>query len=61
MTIPCFEVTLVYADGSTWLAGSFQSLDDANAWVTNEKAQPYWVATTQANVVDKSYTITPIT
>ena len=58
--IPYFEVTLVYADGSSWFAGGFSSQDAANAWVTTEQSRPYWVSTTQANVVDKSYTVTPI-
>lgn len=57
-TIPYFEVTLVYADGSTWFAGGFDSLDAANAWINTEKSRPYWQASTQVQLVDKSYTVT---
>jgi hypothetical protein len=48
------EVTLVYADESTWFAGSFPSLEAANKWIDEEKSRPYWVETTTVQVVDKT-------
>lgn len=45
-----YQVTLVYEDGSTWFAGCFNSLDDANAWVAEEKTRPYWKSSTQVQI-----------
>jgi hypothetical protein len=58
MTIPSFEVTLIYADGSTWFAGAFPSMDAVNAWVSTAQAAPNWVSTTTIQTVDKSFTVT---
>ena len=52
--VPCFEVTLVYADATTWFAGAFPSLEAANKWVEEEKTRPYWQSTTTVQIVDKS-------
>lgn len=46
-----YDVTLVYEDSTTWYAGRFETLDEANAWVDREKTRPYWKATTVVNVV----------
>ena len=57
VTIPNFEVTLIYPDSTTWFAGAFESLDYANAWVTKAQLDPNWDPETQVQIVDKSYTI----
>jgi len=48
MSVLQYLVTLTYADGSTFSAGGFPSEESANAWIANEKKQPYWVSTTTA-------------
>jgi hypothetical protein len=58
ITIANLEATLIYEDGSTWFVGTFSSQDALNNWVNEEKTRPYWQATTQVQVVDKSYTVT---
>lgn len=47
-----FVLTLIYEDGSTWLAGGFPTLEDANQWVQQEQQRPYWKSTTQVQIVD---------
>lgn len=47
-----FTVTLVYADTSTWLAGGFETEDEANSWIAIERTRPYWVESTTAHVVE---------
>jgi hypothetical protein len=50
--IKIYSVTLVYVDSSTWYAGQFNSLDEANTWINNEKAKPYWNAATTVQIVE---------
>jgi hypothetical protein len=47
-------VTLIYANGSQWIAGGFDTLDAANAWIANEQAQPYWDPATEAQITDNA-------
>jgi hypothetical protein len=44
-------VTLVYKDGTQWIAGGFPSQDAANVWVANEQKQKYWDSATQVQIV----------
>jgi hypothetical protein len=52
-TITMFEVTLVYADETTWFVGGFPTMDLANDWINEEKTRPYWVSTTQIQIEEK--------
>jgi hypothetical protein len=54
----CFEVTLLYEDGSTWFVGGFSSEEAANEWCNLEKNRSYWNHNTQIQIVDKSTTVT---
>lgn len=44
------SVTLIYADGSTWFAGQFESLDAASTWIDEEKTRPYWKSDTVVDI-----------
>ncbi len=37
-----FNLTLEYADGTTWFAGCFNTMDALNDWLDIEKTRPYW-------------------
>lgn len=43
-------VTLIYQDTTTWFAGVFGTLDEANAWIAAEKTRPYWNESTQVQI-----------
>lgn len=45
-----YIVTLTYADSSTFIVGAFPSNAAAQAWIDAEKAKPYWISTTVANI-----------
>lgn len=47
-------VTLIYEDGTHWFAGGFNTMDQATAWVENEKIQPYWNQATEVQIVDNT-------
>lgn len=49
-----FELTLTYADESTWFAGGFPSEEAALAWLAIEATRPYWVESTTHAIVDKT-------
>lgn len=53
-----YTLTLIRADGSTWLVGGFASLDAANAWIANEQKQSYWDPTTQTQIDNPPPSIT---
>jgi len=49
------SITLQYANGTSWFAGTFTGSDQAVAqaaadeWIANEKTRPYWDSATQVN------------
>ncbi len=45
-------ITLVYKDTTTWFAGAFNSIIEANAWSDKEQASPYWDKATQIQITD---------
>lgn len=47
-----FTLVLNYIDGSKFIVGGFNSEDLANAWLGNEKLQPYWVDTTTGTITE---------
>lgn len=49
-----FTLTLVYTDGSQWIAGGFPSMDAANAWVAQAQKQADWDPATQVQIVDNT-------
>ena len=49
-----FSLTLNLPDGTQWIAGGFGSMDDLNAWLTNEQAKPYWQQGTTWTIVDNT-------
>ena len=52
MTIINYEITLTYENGSTWFAGGFSTIEQANKWIDEEKTRPYWKQTTTINIVE---------
>lgn len=36
------KLTLVYKDNSTWFAGAFETLVEAEAWLAAEQTRSYW-------------------
>ena len=47
-------VTLIYVDGTRWLAGGFPTMEAAQAWINEEKTRPYWKQDTQVEVIDNT-------
>lgn len=45
-----YVVTLIYADGTKWVAGGFPDLITANNWVLEQQASSSWVETTVVNI-----------
>jgi hypothetical protein len=45
------SVTLVYENGTTWFAGTFNCQADADAWIATEQTRPYWAESTQIEQV----------
>lgn len=39
---PQIKVTIVYPDESTWFAGQFKNMAEAQKWMDEEQARPYW-------------------
>ena len=54
MTNTCFELTLVYKDGSTWFAGGFKTQEDLDRWLKVEQSKTYWDASTVAHITEKT-------
>ncbi len=44
------QIKLVYEDSSEWFAGEFDSLEEANRWINEEKTRPYWDNSTVVNI-----------
>lgn len=53
-------LTLIYADGSQWIAGGFETVDAVNAWVTEAKSQANWDPGTQVQIVDNTPPCAPV-
>lgn len=45
-----YVLTLIYPDGTKWIAGGFASLDAANEWVAEQQKGQSWVAGTQTQI-----------
>jgi hypothetical protein len=52
-----FTLTLNYADGTSWFAGGFESMDALNAWLSAEQSRPYWKPDTTTTIVDMNVII----
>lgn len=47
-------VTLIYQDGTRWNVGGFSTIEDANKWISDEKAKLYWIDSTQIEIIDNT-------
>lgn len=47
------EITLVYKNGSSWFAGSFNDEETANKWIDNERSKSGWDTSTLIQAVNK--------
>lgn len=45
-------VTLIYENGERWFVGGFGTHDEAWRWIDEEKTRPYWVDSTQIEILD---------
>lgn len=36
------KITIVYPDNSTWFAGQFKNMAEAQKWMDEEVTRPYW-------------------
>lgn len=49
-----FVITLIYKDGSNFIVGGFNNMNQVNEWIKEEKTRPYWDNKTQIQIIDNT-------